>query len=130
MDEIELTAKNKSKTHKEEHYAVDFDGVCAEYSSWEEQENKVGKPIKPMINQIKKWLKKGIKISIFTARLSHGAVESEKQIALIQKFLKDNGLPETLPITCIKSYWFTKFFDDRAYRVISNTGIIEGNTGL
>lgn len=126
MEEIEIKS-NSDKKHSEEHFAVDFDGVLAKYDNWEKQGNEVGEPIKPMVKKVKGWLSKGIKISIFTARLSHGNLESERQIALIQKFLKDNGLPETLPITCIKSYWFTKFFDDRAYRVISNTGVIEGN---
>lgn len=129
MKQVELNP-SVAKKHKEEHYAVDFDGVLAHYSSWEEQGNQVGKPIQPMIKKVKSWLRKGIKVSIFTARLTHGAIESEKQILLIQNFLRENDLPDNLQITPLKMSYFTHFVDDRAYHVIPNTGIIEGNMGI
>jgi len=129
MPKIELDSR-PAKQHSEVHIALDFDATLAEYESWDNQGHIVGKPIKKMVENAKSWLKKGYKISIFTARLSHGQLESEKQIVLIQKFLKENGLPDTLPITCIKAHWFTNFIDDKANHVIPNTGVIEGNTGL
>ena len=129
MVEIEYP-KNPAGEHKEVHVFVDFDGTMAHYDSWEQQGNNVGKPIKPMIEKIKGWLKKKYKISVFTARLTHGAVESEKQIGLIQQFLRENGLPDTLPITCMKMHYMTHQICDRAFHVVKNTGHIEGNTGL
>ena len=130
MTEMELIKKKPDKAHKETHIFVDFDATLAYYSSWEEQENKVGKPIKKMVDNVKRWLKKGHRVTIFTARLTHGAAESEKQISLIQEFLEENGLPTNLQITCMKMHYMTHQIDDRAYHVISNTGVIEGNTGL
>jgi len=127
---FELEIPDPKKAHKEIHIAVDFDGTLAEYDTWEFQGNEFGKPIKPMIDNVKRWLKKGYKVSIFTARLSHSRVESEQQIILIQEFLKENGLPESLPITCIKSYWFTHFVDDKAYHAELNKGWIEPNMGI
>ena len=126
MDEIEFNVQS-AKNHTEQHYAVDFDSTIAHYESWDKQGNEIGKPIKPMIDKIKEWLKSGVKVSIFTARLSHNRIESERQIALITKFLIENGLPDNLQITSMKMHYFTKFFDDRAYHVIPNVGIIEGN---
>ena len=123
MSKIELNAV-PAKQHTEHHFAVDFDATLAEYESWDKQGHEVGKPIKKMVDQVKFWLKKGHKVSIFTARLSHGYAESEKQVGLIQNFLKENGLPDNLPITCIKAHWFTAFIDDKAYHVIPNTGVI------
>jgi hypothetical protein len=129
MSKIELNA-TPAKKYDEVHIALDFDATLADYKNWDSQGNVVGKPIKRMVENAKEWLKKGYKISIFTARLSHGYAESEKQIVLIQKFLKENGLPTDLQITCMKMHYFTIFIDDKSYHCIPNTGVIEGNTGL
>jgi hypothetical protein len=130
MAKIEIEIPDPEKAHKEVYIALDFDGVIAHYDSWEAQGNKVGKPVKYMVSKVKEWLKKGYKVSIFTARLSHSQTTSEVEIQKIQNFLKENGLPETLQITCLKMYYFTHFVDDRAYHVIPNTGVIEGNPEL
>jgi len=127
MQEIEL---KPAKQNSEVHIALDMDSTLSYYEGWDKQGHKLGKPIKKMVENVKSWLKKGYLVTIFTARLSHGAVESERQIALIQKFLRENDLPDTLPISCVKAHWFTIFIDDKAYHVIPNTGVIEGNTGL
>jgi hydroxymethylpyrimidine pyrophosphatase-like HAD family hydrolase len=129
MAKTEIDIPDPSKVHKEIHIALDFDGTIAEYESWEKQGHKVGKPIKPMVDNVKRWLKKGYKVSIFTARLSHSRVESEQAIRLIEQFLEENGLP-ILQITCMKMYYFTHFIDDKAYHAELNQGWIEGKTGL
>jgi hypothetical protein len=38
-----------------------------------------------MVENVKRWLKKGYKVSIFTARLTHSRVESEQAITAIEK---------------------------------------------
>lgn len=129
MDKTEIEIPDPSKTHKETHIAVDFDGTLAEYAGWEQQGHLVGKPIKPMVDNVKRWLKKGHKVSIFTARLSHSELESAQAIQLIHKFLVDNGLP-ILPVTCMKMYWFTHFIDDKAYNAEENKGWISPNPKL
>lgn len=124
MPKTEIEIPDPTKEHKEIHIAVDFDGTLAEYEGWAKQGHIIGKPIKPMVDNIKRWLKKGYKVSIFTARLSHSELESAQAIQLISKFLLENGLP-ILPITCMKMYWFTHFVDDKAYHAELNKGWIE-----
>ena len=124
MPKTELEIPDPKKNHKEVHIAVDFDGTLAHYDTWEGQFHNVGAPIKPMVENVKRWLAKGYKVSIFTARLSHSRVESEQAIAAIEKFLVDNGLP-ILQITCMKMYYFTHFVDDKAYHAEKNKGWIE-----
>lgn len=107
--------------HKKIHIALDFDRTLAYHNN--EPTHTIGKPIAPMVKNVKKWLAKGYDVSIFTARLSHNQIESARQIELIQKFLVDAGLP-VLPITCMKMYYFTHIIDDRAYHCEPNKGII------
>lgn len=114
-----------SKTHKQVHIALDFDGTLAHYDKWEGQFNKVGAPIPKMVQNVKSWLAKGYLVTIFTARLSHGHQEAEDSTKSILQFLKDAGLPE-LPITAVKMHYFTHFVDDKAYHVEKNSGVIEG----
>lgn len=126
MQILELDAAEKvRKNNKEVHIALDFDGTLASYDTWEGQFNNVGEPIPLMVAHLKSWLAKGYKVSIFTARLSHSEFQSAQSIAAIQKFLTDNGLP-ILPITCMKMFYFTHFFDDKAFHVEKNTGKIIG----
>lgn len=125
MQKIEIDAAPPKALEHSDHYqvhiALDFDGTLAHYDSWSKQQNVVGKPIEPMVRKVKEWLAKGYKVSIFTARVSQP--DAAKNTELIQQFLKENGLPE-LPITCMKMFYFTHFFDDKAYHVGKNTGII------
>ena len=129
MVEIEYS-KIPAQDHKQVHIALDLDGTLAHYETWDKQGNEMGKPIKSMVEKVKQWLKKDYRVSIFTARLTHGALESERQISIIQKFLKENGLPDNLQITPIKFHYFTHIIDDKAFHVVFNTGHIEGKTGL
>lgn len=129
MAKTEISVPDPSKKHKEVHIALDFDGTLAQYESWDFQGHKIGEPIKPMVDNVKRWLKKGYKVSIFTARLSHSRPESEQQIALIEQFLRENDLP-ILQITCMKMWYFTHFVDDKAYHAELNKGWIEPKMGI
>lgn len=111
--------------NKQIHIALDFDGTLAYYDKWEGQYNKVGAPIPKMLANVKEWLARGYKVTIFTARLSHGIKEAAESEAAIKQFLKDAGLPE-LPITAVKMHFFTHLIDDKAYHVPKNSGEIEG----
>lgn len=111
------------------HIALDIDKTVAMFDNGDILQ--IGDPILPMIHQVKLWVEKGHKISIFTARVStnfkSGEVRGEgfieQQRTLIWNFLSDNGLP-LFPITANKDPNFTHFVDDKAVKVIPNMGIV------
>lgn len=129
MSKTEIEIIDPSKTHKNVHIALDFDGTLAEYGDWEKQGHAIGKPIYVMVENVKRWLKKGYKVSIFTARLTHSPVVSSQAICDIEDFLIQNGLP-ILQVTCMKMHYFTHFIDDKAYHAELNQGWIEPNPKL
>lgn len=126
--EVNLVAR-PVEYHKDVHIALDFDGTISEYHGWHGDQSTVGKPIPAMVEHVKRWLAKGYKVSIFTARLSHSHEESLMAIAAIHKFLRECGLPE-LPITCMKMWYFSHFIDDKAFHAVKNVGVIEGDLGI
>jgi hypothetical protein len=99
---------------------VDLDGTLAEYHGWR-LDGGIGAPIPLMLERVKKWLAEGREIKIFTAR----AVQSE-QIPIVQKWLRDVGLPE-LEVTNVKDLKMVTLYDDRAVQVEFNTGRILGH---
>lgn len=108
--------------NKNIHIALDLDKTLAYHESgW--GIDKIGSPIPNMVDNVKKWLSKGYKVTIFSARMSYSGEKLEKQIELIKQFLNDAGLPN-LPKTATKLPEFSHFIDDRAYHVDRNTGII------
>lgn len=119
--EIEAMVPKTPTDHEQVHIALDFDGTLASYDSWSRQGNNIGKPILPMVKKVREWLSKGYLVSIFTARTSQP--DAAQSVALIQEFLRENGLPD-LPITCMKMHYFTHYVDDKAYHAIRNTGHI------
>jgi hypothetical protein len=112
------------------HIALDLDRTLATFHSGQDL-NTVGEPILPMVKNVKKWLKLGYNVTIFTARVSthfkkggkRGPAFIESQKRLITNFLVENGLP-ALDITANKSPNFTHFVDDKAVRSIPNEGIM------
>lgn len=108
------------------HIAMDFDKTLAYHES-EWMDTKVGEPIQPMIQFLKACLARGYPVTIFTARVSptyHSDAQIKKSMLEIREFLKKAGIEEDLPITCEKLPIFSHIFDDRAYHVIPNTGVI------
>lgn len=108
------------------HIALDLDKTLFYHESkW--GISKIGDPIPKMVERVKGWINKGHRISIFTARACPFAFgkdrreESERQKTLIHEALEKAGLPK-FDVTCMKSPSFTHFIDDRAHRVIANTG--------
>jgi len=95
---------------------VDLDGTLAKYNGFKGI-NIIGDPIPEMIDRVRRWIKNGKTVKIFTARVSYG--KSAKKY--IKQWLKDNNLPN-LEITNIKDPNMTELWDDRAIRVQKNTG--------
>lgn len=111
---------------KQIHIALDFDKVLAQYDG--KDIFHTGEPIKPMVDKLKKWLEKGYKVSIFTARVAPSGADGvrtdkfiKNQYKIITEFLLANGLPE-LEITAVKFGKFSHFVDDKAVPIISGEG--------
>ena len=104
--------------------AVDLDGTLAEYHGWVDVTH-IGKPIPVMKQRVLDWIKQGEEVYIFTARVS-GPDRDEVNTAMyhIQQWLKANGFPNTIPVTCEKLKKFREIWDDRAIKVEHNTGRI------
>lgn len=117
---------------------VDLDGTLAEYHGWDGTGN-IGKPIPAMVARVKGWLKEGIEVRIFTARLwplttihpdcdlteFEGSLfmkaEAAQQAVKIREWCREH-LGEVLSITTQKDYQMVELWDDRAVRVEINTG--------
>ena len=96
---------------------VDLDGTLA---IWDNQSSlrRIGKPVPGMLEFVKRMLKTGIQVKIFTARAG-----DPRQVAMIKKWLVANGLP-VLDVTNVKDYNMQTLYDDRCVQVERNTGRI------
>lgn len=112
------------KQFDREWIGVDLDGTLAVYDGFQGHD-KIGAPIPEMIERVLRWHAADIKVKIFTARVSGDAAEAAQAKYYIQKWLKDNNLP-AFEITCIKDYYMTELYDDRAVQVEFNTGALLG----
>ena len=107
--------------------AVDFDGTLATHKKGSAT-NETGRPIPLMKQRVLDWHKAGKTVKIFTGRLGEPG-QKQKQIGIIKKWLKANGLPD-LEVTNIKDHKMEELWDDRAIGIKKNTGEIEGPTTL
>ena len=94
---------------------VDLDGTLAYYNR-SFSSDVIGEPVPAMMAFVKKMIKHGIRVKIFTAR-----VQDPEQLPIISNWLKENGLPE-LEITNVKDYYMHRIYDDRCIQVEKNTG--------
>jgi hypothetical protein len=99
--------------------AVDFDGTLATHPKGKYKSTKVGDPVPKMVNRVRRWVGRGKKVKIFTAR-----ADDEIAVNRIKKWLKDNELPD-LEITNVKSPDMIEFWDDRAVEVEKDTGEVK-----
>jgi hypothetical protein len=104
---------------------VDFDGTLAYYDGYTQGE--VGEPIMPMINRVRRWLAEGKTVKVMTARASGD--NPTPDILAIQKFCQEH-LGQSLDVTCIKDQGMEELWDDRAVRVIKNTGLISDGSDV
>jgi len=111
----------------QEWIGVDLDGTLAEYLNFQGHEN-IGAPVEEMKARVLRWHRAGIKVKIFTARVSDKDPADVAQAKFyIKKWLEDNGFP-AFEITCIKDYYMTELYDDRAVQVEFNTGKLLGQS--
>ncbi len=99
---------------------VDLDGTLAEYHGWVAADD-IGKPIAPMVKRVVDWLADGHDVRIFTARGSINAEDRDLAYPAIQRWCVLH-LGALLPITNVKDVYMVALYDDRAHRVIKNSG--------
>jgi len=91
---------------------VDLDGTLAKHDG--RLEDGIGPALPEMLKRVKKWVKDGREVRIFTAR-----ADSSLERAKIKKWLEDNELP-ALAVTNTKDWKMAELWDDRAVRVLHN----------
>ena len=105
---------------------VDLDGTLANYSGFQGHE-LIGEPVEEMKARVLRWHAQDIKVKIMTARVSGDTADAAQARYYIQKWLEENGFPP-FEITCIKDYYMTELYDDRAVQVEFNTGRLLGQS--
>jgi hypothetical protein len=105
---------------------VDFDATLATYDGWK-GDGVLGEPIPLMVNRVKQWLADGKTVKIMTARAA-GDDEGINTMA-IQTWCQKN-IGQVLEVTNIKDQGMEELWDDRAVRVVANTGLISDGTDV
>ena len=90
---------------------VDFDGTLAHYEGFKGDDH-VGAPVEPMVRRVRKWLREGKDVRLFTARKPNPA---------LRRWMLEH-LGEVLPVTSTKDHKCQAMYDDRAVQVKRNTG--------
>ena len=112
-------------------YGVDLDGTLAEWS--EEFPGmsllEIGDPIPAMQRRVKRWIKEGRIVKIFTARMADpetGAPRCGYDAADVAKVIGEwtkLHLGKWLDTTCCKDHFMVELWDDRCVQVAFNFGI-------
>ena len=104
---------------------VDLDGTLAHYDGWKGVDH-IGAPIKPMIERVKEWLRRGTHVKIFTARMhGHGMPIIGVGNADVKTPIENwciQHVGQVLEITNVKDFGMIELWDDRAIQVEINTG--------
>jgi len=115
---------------------VDLDGCLAE-QNWKDYHSdydptKIGEPIPLMAERVRYWLSIGDEVDIFTARMNPTDEFKDSVPAFTEAFtiwsMKHFGI--VLKLTCTKDSHWAEIYDDKAVRVIKNTGMISDGTDV
>lgn len=107
---------------------VDLDGTLAFYDKWRGPAH-IGDPVPAMARRVERWIEAGTPVRIFTARIwSDGTPDKSWEAAQSLHWIelwtrKHFGV--VLPVTCIKDFGMIELWDDRAVRVVQNTGEVD-----
>jgi hypothetical protein len=109
---------------------VDLDGTLAEYHGWM-GELHIGEPIPAMVKRVRHLLKTGHTVKIFTARVceAKNLDGTLRDIAPVRQAIEQwcyENIGTRLEVTNIKDYGMISLYDDRAYQVVPNTGMVIG----
>ena len=110
--------------------AVDLDGTLASYDGKETIDydpSIIGPPVPKMVERVKRWLARGDKVVIFTARMhpKHGL----EKIKIAEEAIKTWCMwvfGRELEVTCMKDPEIREFYDDKAIGVERDTGKLIG----
>lgn len=103
---------------------LDLDGTLAYYDEWRGIEH-IGEPIPAMLERVKRWIKEGKEVRIFTARVSRNYPEvGTVRYHIVNWCLEHIGV--SLVITNQKDFNMIELWDDRVVQVQKNTGKILG----
>jgi len=116
---------------KSGYYAIDLDGTLAKHESGDGV-GSIGEPVPEMVNFVKGLLADGREVRIFTARVwvprdERWSVELANECGRQRLMIMDwceKHLGKRLQVTCEKDYSMIALYDDRAFHVIRNTGVI------
>lgn len=100
----------------------DLDGTLAVYEGF--RGLYIGDPVPKMIEHLKATLASGVKVKIFTARVATADKDELETIQRVIRAWSRRHIGQELEITCVKDRDMLRLYDDRAYHVITNTGII------
>jgi len=108
---------------------IDLDGTLARYDGWKGA-TEVGEPVPAMLELVKNFIKQGVRVKIFTARVycgESGEPEGDRyreaqtaRLAIEKWCAKHVGV--ILPVTCCKDFGMITLYDDRCIQVVPNTG--------
>ena len=101
---------------------VDLDGTLAFYDGWKGIDH-IGEPIPMMLNRVKGWIAEGKLVKIMTARVARKTGEADRARSYIQAWTEKHGLGR-LDDTNEKDMGRIALYDDRAFQVIENTGVV------
>lgn len=106
----------------------DLDGTLATYAEGSDL-TTIGAPVKLMVDKVKEYLKTGVTVKIFTARVSAVDVMFVvEQTKLIEAWCLEH-IGVVLEVTNCKDFACFKIYDDRAVQVIMNKGVTVGVLG-
>ncbi len=104
---------------------VDLDGTLATYSGWQGSDH-IGEPVPEMVRRVREMLHHGFTVKILTARVCKAscpdAASFERICTLIQDWLEREAKLPRLVVTAEKDYAMIELWDDRCFRVETNTG--------
>ena len=97
-------------------FVFDLDGTICIDDVWQGPEH-IGMPIPSMIMRMKRLIRRGTIVKIFTARMGRPG----NVVGPIQDWLEEQGLPR-LEVTNVKDPDCVLIYDDKARQVLHNTG--------
>jgi hypothetical protein len=105
----------------------DFDGTLARFDCWQGQES-TGEPVPEMVDRVQDAIRNGDEAVIFTARLTPGGGYGPCDPAVVTRTIENwclTNIGKRLSVANIKGA-ADVIYDDRAYRIVRNTGLTEG----
>lgn len=108
----------KHTFRKHKWIGIDFDRTIAHRQSGQDIYD-LGEPVQPMLQFVKSLLAEGYDVRIFTAR--HAS--NPQTLPLVEAWCEKH-IGRKIPITSVKDNQCEAIFDDKAFRVQQNTGVI------